>query len=98
LRNERYPDDIRTFLLDPEMRPEAVWVRLERQLAENEFECTLLNEPEQDFGVHLYDRVVVIVKRAEYRTMSICIGLLSNLSKNIGRIFSDFSEYSKEFF
>lgn len=79
LRAPGYPDDIRFLLLpvDEEGRPEVVWGRLERALGGCDFECVLLNQPQQECGLSLHDRVVVNVREVEDGVVPICLGPLS---------------------
>lgn len=62
LRAPGFPDDI-TFAMitDDDKLAEHVWGRLERRLSDEQFECTLLNQPNNDFGVRVGDRVIVSV-------------------------------------
>ncbi len=78
LRAEGYPDDIKFGLLgDSEHRGEVIWGRLENSLGGDYFECELLNEPMQDFGFHIRDRVLVRVKEVSEGVSSVCLGPLS---------------------
>jgi hypothetical protein len=65
LRAEGYPDDIK-FLLpaDTKHRGEVVWGRLENAL----------NEPDQDFGLHAGEQVVVNVRQTSEGLISVCLG------------------------
>lgn len=60
LRAPGFPDDI-TFMLLKDTIGEQVWGRLERRLSEEQFECTLLNQPNNDFGVRAGERVIISV-------------------------------------
>ena len=53
------PDDIAVVLLHDDLQPEQVWVRGD-YLAEQEIRGELLNEPNQDFGVHMGDSIRII--------------------------------------
>jgi hypothetical protein len=61
VRAPGFPDDI-AFVMGPRgaaTQPERVWGRLVRQLSDHVFECTLLNQPHQDFGIKMGDKVTV---------------------------------------
>ena len=51
LRNPNYPDDIQVILYKKGMQPEQVWVKC-YIYTDKELFGLLLNEPNQDFGVH----------------------------------------------
>ena len=55
-RNEDYPDDVLVYLLNDTCRPEGCWVRCEG-VTENSIVGVLLNEPNQRFGVHMWDKI-----------------------------------------
>ncbi len=64
LRCPGYPDDIRFRLARRGMQAEVVWGTAWRLAGEDAdgftlIECELLNEPNQDWGVHAGDRVLV---------------------------------------
>jgi hypothetical protein len=61
LRAPGYPDDVK-FAMIGQRGVEEVWGRLERRVSEALFECKLLNQPKQDFGVNAGDRVVVFME------------------------------------
>ncbi|MEI7847823.1 MAG: hypothetical protein WCK35_18620 [Chloroflexota bacterium] len=79
LRAEGYPDDVK-FLLpaDTQHRGEVVWGRLENSIDDNRFECVLLNEPDQEFGLHAGEHVVISVREISKGVSSVCLGPLSN--------------------
>ncbi len=79
LRAEGYPDDIK-FLLpaDTKHHGEVVWGRLENSIDDHHFECELLNEPDQDFGLHAGQHVVIRVREIPKGISSVCLGPLSN--------------------
>ncbi|WP_165062078.1 hypothetical protein [Adlercreutzia sp. ZJ154] len=54
IRRPLYPDDVRALLLKEGMSAEFVWLRL-CDLKDDSVFGKLLNEPEQDFGVHADD-------------------------------------------
>jgi hypothetical protein len=82
LRAEGYPDDIK-FLLptDTKHRGEVVWGRLENSIDDHRFECELLNEPDQDFGLHAGERVVISVQEVPKGVSSVCLGPLSHFKE-----------------
>lgn len=51
-RHPYYPDDIKVVLFSEQLEPEVVWVKC-WVFTENKLYGKLLNEPNQDFGVHL---------------------------------------------
>ena len=53
-RNREYPDDVQVYVAAKGMQIELVWVRL-YGLQDNEITGILLNEPDQDFGIHERD-------------------------------------------
>lgn len=55
LRHPFYPDDVKVVLLREGLTPEECWVRIEGIGPEAVMEGTLLNKPDQDFGVNLSD-------------------------------------------
>jgi hypothetical protein len=80
LRAPGYPDDIKFLLPGVGGRdPEIVWGRLERSLREHYFECTLLNDPNQDFGYRTGDALVVSVRTVEGGVSPVCVGRMSDL-------------------
>ena len=54
VRSSDYPDDIQVLLYQEGSRPEMVWVKC-YAYTQNELFGLLLNEPNQDFGVHEKD-------------------------------------------
>lgn len=54
LRNSWYPDDVAVLMLSKGKEIERVWTRLLR-IKDGRLEAMLLNEPNQDFGVHVGD-------------------------------------------
>lgn len=63
-RHQYYLDDILVRLEKPDMTPEGCWVRI-TGVSGMYFVGTLLNEPDQDFGVHKGDEVRFIAKETE---------------------------------
>lgn len=61
LRAPGFPDDIWFVMAQEGKQPEQVWGRLERQVGEHLFECVLLNQPHQNFGVKVGDLVIVAI-------------------------------------
>ena len=59
-RHEECIDDVQVVLLKDGLQPEQVWVRIE-DLGDKVIIGKLLNEPDQDFGYHLYDKVAFFV-------------------------------------
>jgi len=50
-RSPEYPDDVLVYLLKENLEPEGCWVRCEG-VSDSRIQGILLNEPDQDFGVH----------------------------------------------
>ncbi len=55
-RDKKYIDDVLVYLICDGRTPEGVWVRIEKKSGEL-FKGTLLNEPNQAFGVHEGDSI-----------------------------------------
>ena len=53
-RSKWYPDDVCVYLVSKDMSPELVWASALR-VVDGALEAMLLNEPEQDFSVHVGD-------------------------------------------
>ena len=77
LRAPGFPDDIRFVLMPTEKAPqlEEVWGRIESQIEDDMFACTLLNQPNQDFGFSAGDHVAVQIREVEEGISSVCIGV-----------------------
>lgn len=54
-----YPDDIQFLLIKKSNQNEQIWGRIERDLADQQYEVILLNKPYQDFGVQQGSRRMV---------------------------------------
>lgn len=54
-----YPDDIQFLLIKKGNQNEQIWGRIERDLANQQYEVTLLNKPYQDFGIQQGSRLIV---------------------------------------
>lgn len=72
-RNEDNPDGVSMIFTKDGVYREYCWVRCEK-LGEREIIGTLLNEPYEDFGVHIYDKVKFAV--AETEDGFVCVALL----------------------
>ena len=59
-RHEECIDDVQVVLLKDGLQPEQVWVRIE-DLGDKVIIGKLLNEPDQDFGYHLHEKVAFFV-------------------------------------
>ena len=59
-RHEECIDDVQVVLLKDGLQPEQVWVRIE-DLGDKVIIGKLLNEPDQDFGCHILDKVAFFV-------------------------------------
>ena len=63
--NPDYPDDILVIFLKDDYKPEGCWVR-SMEVEEGRCIGKLLNEPDQDYGVHENDLIPFdIVKEGE---------------------------------
>ena len=80
-RAEGYPDDIK-FILPPDENhhPEAIWGRIEELFGEKFYVCKLLNEPDQDFGYHEGERVLVAVWDDPEGVKLLCLGPVSRFT------------------
>jgi len=58
LRNSCFPDDIQVLLLKEGLESELPWFRL-REIKDRKLYGALLNEPHQNFGVHINDVVEI---------------------------------------
>lgn len=59
-RAKEWPDDIQAMLLsERDLQPEMVWMRLEALAEDGLILANLLNEPNQDFGVHEGDQLPI---------------------------------------
>ena len=84
LRAEGYPDDIKFVIPEDSGRSgEVIWGRLENSIGGDYFECKLLNEPSQDFGFHLGERVLVRVKEVPEGVSAVCLGPLSKFIEEV---------------
>ena len=57
-RHPYFPDDIQVYFIKENRDVEVCWARISG-LAEHYLEATLLNEPDQDFGCHVNDKIAV---------------------------------------
>lgn len=65
-------DDVQVFLIKKSFQVEACWVRIE-SLTDHSFFGKLINEPDQDLGVHLGDIIEFIVeKNRQAKCMCFC--------------------------
>ena len=55
-RHEMYPDDVSVHIVREGLQPEICWARIEG-LQQPQIIATLLNEPNQDFGYHIGDKI-----------------------------------------
>ena len=76
VRAPGYPDDINCVLVDQtgSKGEESVWAKVIRQEDEGLFLCQLLNEPLQDFGLHKWDRIYVVVSERNTWLASVSVG------------------------
>lgn len=70
-RHPVYPDDFAVFLIHTDYPTEKVWVRGDR-LTEGGMRGELLNEPYEDFGVHVGDSIQIIPYKLDDGSM-ICV-------------------------
>lgn len=69
-RSPEYPDDLLVYLVKDGNELEGCWVRIEA-LGEHNMIGTLLNEPDQDFGCHIDDRIEFYVQHNDYKEISL---------------------------
>lgn len=58
LREKDYPDDITVLLYKKDLKPEVIWVHLEK-LKDGILLGRMLNEPNSDFGIHYGDVIEI---------------------------------------
>lgn len=63
-RSPEYPDDVLVYLFKDGNELEGCWVRIEA-LGEHNMIGTLLNEPDQDFGCHVDDKIEFYVHQKD---------------------------------
>ena len=64
-RNDDFPDDVAVVIYRDELRPEQVWIRC-CDLSKEKMYGILLNEPNQNYGVHKGDKVRFLpIKKAD---------------------------------
>jgi hypothetical protein len=83
LRAPGYPDDIKFIIAQEGRQMEELWGRLERRLGNELYECTLLNQPHQDFGIKAGERIVVRIAYVGKNIVSQAIGPSSALRQTI---------------
>ena len=69
-RSREYPDDVMVILLRGNNHPEGCWVRCEG-VKENQIVGRLLNEPDQEFGVHSGDMISFGIVKTENKILCI---------------------------
>ncbi len=72
-RNDDCPDDIMVYLLKNNNKPECCWVRCS-DVQNKQLLGSLLNEPYQDFGIHLGDSIRFGIMKQEEKY--ICVAQL----------------------
>ena len=63
-RDACYIDDVLVYIMKEGLNPEGVWVRMEKAV-ESLFSGVLLNEPDQDFGVHEKELINFVATQLE---------------------------------
>lgn len=63
-RNDDYPDDVRVVIFSEGLQPEQVWMKC-CDITEEMLFGTLLNEPNQDYGVHEGDKIGFVPIKTE---------------------------------
>lgn len=63
-RDPYFIDDILVYLTKEGLNPEGCWVRIEG-LGDHFFMGTLLNEPHQDFGYHVGEKIAFFAQKSE---------------------------------
>ena len=74
-RDPHYVDDVLVYLLKDGCKPEGCWVRLE-DVQDRLFIGELLNEPDQDLGCHMGDKIGFFIYRQE-NGETVCISNLN---------------------
>ena len=64
-RDADYPDDVAVVIFHEELQPERVWVRCV-DVTEEMLYGTLLNEPNQNYGVHLGQKIGFVPIKGEH--------------------------------
>lgn len=64
LRHEYYPDDVMFFLVKQGLNSEGCWARL-TGFGDHYIIGSLLNEPDQDFGIHNGDEITLFIQKQE---------------------------------
>ncbi|GEM_PF-4862938 len=85
LRATGFPDTISVMLVPRHeaLYPEQVWVRIEKPIPSNEnnvYIGKLLNLPDQDFGIHLNELLIVMIQKKENDAMAVSMQTLKELS------------------
>lgn len=65
LRYKENADDVQVILFGNSFHPEVVWVRLENIVHQTTFGGILLNEPNQNFGIHKDDLINIVLIQTE---------------------------------
>lgn len=73
-RHPAFPDDVNIILWKEGLGPEQVWARIELLRADGVLECTLLNQPNQDFNLNKGARIKVAERTNDGEPFLICIG------------------------
>lgn len=61
-RNQMFPDDILVYLISEKNQPEGCWVRC-KEISNGQLFGILLNEPNQDFGIHNGDKIQISIQQ-----------------------------------
>ena len=73
VRSIDYPDDIQVILVKEGLNPEQVWAKC-WAFTEKELFAKMLNEPNQDFGVHIGSVIGFSPMEHEGNTMCVYTG------------------------
>ncbi|QOG12610.1 hypothetical protein [Arcobacter sp. FWKO B] len=81
LRATGFPDNISVMLVPRHeaLYPESVWVRVEKSILSSEnniYIGTLLNLPDQDFGIHLHELLIIMIQKMQNGAMAVSIQTL----------------------
>ncbi len=63
-RHPHYPDDVMVYLVRKDRQTDGCWARISG-LGEHYIIATLLNEPNQDFGYHIGEKIAFFVQETE---------------------------------
>lgn len=86
LRATGFPDNISVMLVPryEALYPEQLWVRIEKSIPSTEnniYIGKLLNLPDQDFGIHLNELLIVMIQKMQSGAMAVSMKTLKELGE-----------------